>query len=212
MKKNITFTILMLLLAVVSAQASPRDEWPYNQHQKKTTELKLGVTAGLNITQMHYSEVPEGIKSQANNKAGVLVGPTLLFTLPKIGLGADVSAHFDYRYATISDVGIKTLSVQIPLNLRYGIDIDDLNIFVFAGPQLNVPVGNKTTNVLGAEWRTTNSGLSLNFGLGVLAMDIIQARICYNLSMKNTGSFFYEGEWRGNGKANALQVLVSYFF
>ena len=129
MKKNITFTLLMLLLAVVSVQASPRDEWPYNQHQKKTTELKLGVTAGLNITQMHYSEVPERIKSQANNKAGVLVGPTLLFTLPKIGLGADLSAHFDYRYATISDVGIKTLSVQIPLNLRYGIDIDDLNIF-----------------------------------------------------------------------------------
>ena len=212
MKKTITSALLMLALVVVTAQASPRDDWPYNQNEKKTTDLKFGFTLGLDITQMHYNSVPETITSGAKNKAGFVVGPTLLFTLPKVGLGFDVSAQFDYRYANLSDVTLRMMSIQVPLNLRYGLDFDDLNVFVFAGPQFNLPVGKKTTDVLGADWVVKDTGYSLNFGLGLLAMDMIQARISYNLSIPQTGSFYYKDEWKGNGKANALQVSVSYFF
>ena len=212
MKKTITSALLLLALTVVTAQASPRDEWPYNQNETKTTDLKLGVTLGLDITQMHYNSVPEAITSQAKNKAGFLVGPTLVFTLPKIGFGVDLSAQFDYRYAKLSDASLRMMSFQVPLNLRYGLDFDDLNVFVFAGPQFTLPIGKKTTDVLGADWVLKNNSFSLNFGLGILAMDKLQARICFNLSIPQTGTFYYKGEWRGNGKANALQVSVSYFF
>ena len=216
MKRTITL-VMLTLLAFVTAQAVSKDEWPYDIQRNKTTDLRFGVTAGLNITQMHYNLIGENInQAEKKNRAGFLAGPTVIFTLPKIGLGVDASVLFDYRSGkmTVSsnEATLTSMNVQLPINLRYGIEVGDLNIFVFAGPQFNVPVGNKTTDVLGADWTRNNGVFSLNFGLGIVAMEKVQVRLGYNLNLKSTGDFYYRNVYRGNVKANALQVALTYLF
>lgn len=62
-------------------------------------------------------------------------------SLPATGLGVDVSALYDYRSAKVSDpsteeVKVKQQSINVPVNLRYGIGLGSLASLNFhAGPQ-----------------------------------------------------------------------------
>jgi hypothetical protein len=212
MKKNLYTLFFFLSLATMSANAQ------LNKDLSPT--LRFGFTVGVNITQMSY-DVNSAIKDLAKNGAGVLAGPTVIYTMPAIGLGVDGAVMFDYRSSKISgtaqnttiDSRLNFTSIQIPLNVRYGIDIADMiNAFVFAGPQYNIRLNKGTVDVAGADWTPCNSPLSMNFGIGLVAMEIMQFRINYNLATKKSGDFIYNGNWRGSGKANALQVSVTYLF
>ena len=183
-------------------------------------KLELGMTLGMNITQMSY-DVNSTIKDFAKNGAGVLVGPTVIFTMPAIGLGLDGAVVFDYRSSKIEgtaqstkiDSRLNFTSIQIPVNVRYGIDIAKMmNLFVFAGPQYNIRLNKGTVNVAGADWTPCNNPLSVNFGIGLMAMEAAQFRINYNLATKKAGEFIYNGTVRGSGKANALQISATYLF
>ena len=71
----------------------------------------------------------------------------MLFTLPIVGLGIDASALYDQREAELKYEGrdpetFKTQSINIPINLRYGIGLGNTaNLFLFAGPQFGFNVG-----------------------------------------------------------------------
>ena len=102
MKKLFTMVVLLATMAV-AAQA----------------QVKFGVKGGLNVTSMKLSK---DIVDKSN-QAGFFIGPTVKFTLPVVGLGIDVAALYDQRSAKSDDETIKQQSIQIPLNLRYGIGL-----------------------------------------------------------------------------------------
>lgn len=212
MKKIITSMVVAFMLMAAPAQA----------------QLKFGLTGGLNLTKMSYSE--SVVEDNASNKTGFFVGPTVTFTLPVVGLGFDASALYDQRSAESKDgnttTTIKTNTIQVPINVRYGIGLGSMaSVFAFAGPQFGFNVGDKSTAIGdAAEWTMKSSNMSINLGVGAMLLGHLQAKINYNIAMGKTGEFELAGAAKtaaetagaavglGDAKANSWQVSVTYLF
>lgn len=197
------FTLVFLAVTVFAATA--------------TAQVKFGLKGGVNVTHMSIdSKVLD-----ADNRAGFFVGPTVKISLPLTGLGIDASALYDQRSAKITgnydgDTYGKTLkqqSVQIPVNLRYGVGLGSLaNVFVFAGPQFGFNVGDK--DIKDIDWKWKSSNFSVNVGLGATLIKHLQVTANYNIACGTTGEVTVSdvGESAVKGKNNAWQIGVAYYF
>ena len=199
MKKILTVVVLFAaLMTAVPAKA----------------EVKFGVKGGLNLTSMSL----DSKVFDKSNQAGFFIGPTFKFTLPVVGLGIDASALYDQRKAKVDDVSIKEQSIQIPINLRYGIGLGSTaSIYFFAGPQFGFNVGDKTIADTFGEWTFKSSTISGNAGLGLMLLGHLQISANYNFGLGKTGELeeFLPGAVNAikeNGKLNAWQIGVTYFF
>ena len=201
MKKFFTLVVLLATMTV-AAQA----------------QVKFGVKGGLNITSMKFDESVV----DKSNQAGFFIGPTVKFTLPVVGLGIDAAALYDQRSAKVADETLKQQSIQIPVNLRYGIGLGSTaSIYIFAGPQFGFAIGDKSKNIVdnALEWRLKDSNLSANVGLGLMLLDHLQISANYNIALGTTGEVDVNKAlgttWDtaiGKAKANAWQLSVAYFF
>lgn len=194
-------------------------------------EVKFGLKGGLNVTSMSLSSDV----LNASNRAGFFIGPTVKFTLPIVGLGIDASALYDQREAKVkvSDVEsnlfnetsntLKTQSINIPINLRYGIGLgSSASVFIFAGPQFGFNVGSKTQEIYEgmADWKLKTSNFSVNVGLGFMLLNHLQVSANYNIACGKTGevtlgnvaSSVTKGLTDSNGRANAWQIALAYYF
>jgi hypothetical protein len=194
-------------------------------------EVKFGLKGGLNVTSMSLSSDV----LNASNRAGFFIGPTVKFTLPIVGLGIDASALYDQREAKVkvSDVEsnlfnetsntLKTQSINIPINLRYGIGLgSSASVFIFAGPQFGFNVGSKTQEIYEgmADWKLKTSNFSVNVGLGFMLLNHLQVSANYNIAcgktgevtMGNVASSVTKGLTDSNGRANAWQIALAYYF
>lgn len=183
-------------------------------------QVKLGVKGGINLTNMSFSE---SINDNVESQMGFHIGPTLKVTVPVVGLSFDASALFDYRSAKAKDAGetIKETSLQIPVNIRYGVGLGSVaNLFAFAGPQFGFNLGskNKTIQENAAKWSLKDSNLSANFGVGATVMNNLQLTLSYNVALGKTGEVeIWDGiknayDSKASGKAHAWQVSAAYFF
>lgn len=174
MKKILTLALLAICLLV----AAPAD-----------AQVKFGVKGGLNVTDMHLSsEVFD-----KSNQAGWYIGPTVKVSLPVTGLGVDIAALYDYRSAKVTDpsnedIKIKQQSINVPVNLRYGIGLGSLASIIFhAGPQIGFNVGDKNF-----KWTDTSnyalkkSNFSVNVGLGVSVAKHFEITGNYNIACGKT--------------------------
>ena len=185
-------------------------------------QIKFGLQAGLNLTNISdFSLNAEGVQDAVKNKAGFFVGPTVKFTLPIVGLGVDASALYDQREGKINDETIKSQSIQIPINVRYGFGIGSIaEIFAFAGPQFGFNVGSKTKELIKdtANWTLKSSNLSANVGIGATFISHIQLKVNYNIALGKTGEVEVKdaatSAWKTitGAKANAWQISVAYLF
>ena len=201
MKKFFTLVVLLATMTV-AAQA----------------QVKFGVKGGLNLTSMKLSKDVV----DKSNQAGFFIGPTVKFTLPVVGLGIDAAALYDQRSAKVADETLKQQSIQIPVNLRYGIGLGSTaSIYIFAGPQFGFAIGDKSKNIVdnALEWRLKDSNLSANVGLGLMLLDHLQISANYNIALGTTGEVDVNKAlgttWDtaiGKAKANAWQLSVAYFF
>lgn len=174
MKKILTLALLAIGLLV----EAPAD-----------AQVKFGVKGGLNVTDMHLSsEVFD-----KSNQAGWYIGPTVKVSLPVTGLGVDIAALYDYRSAKVTDpsnedIKIKQQSINVPVNLRYGIGLGSLASIIFhAGPQIGFNVGDKNF-----KWTDTSnyalkkSNFSVNVGLGVSVAKHFEITGNYNIACGKT--------------------------
>ena len=178
-------------------------------------QIKFGAKAGVNLTNMSFSE-SVGDKS---NRAGFFVGPTVLINLPIVGLGIDASALYDQREGKAGDETLKSSSIQVPINVRYGFGLGSIaEVFAFAGPQFGFKLsGDKTWNQV-ADWTLKSSNLSANVGIGATVAGHLQAKINYNFALGKTGEVdawnavkqTYENV--GSAKFSAWQVSLAWFF
>ena len=201
MKKILTLVVLLATITV-AAQA----------------QVKFGVKGGLNITSMKLDKSV----ADKSNQAGFFIGPTVKFTLPVVGLGIDAAALYDQRSAKVLDETLKQQSIQIPINLRYGIGLGSTaSFYIFAGPQFGFAIGDKVTELANdaADWRLKDSNLSANVGLGLMLLNHLQVSANYNIALGTTGEVDVNNaintSWNtaiGKAKANAWQLSVAYFF
>jgi opacity protein-like surface antigen len=201
MKKFFTLVVLLATMTV-AAQA----------------QVQFGVKGGLNLTNMKFDESV----ADKSNQAGFFIGPTVKFTLPVVGLGIDAAALYDQRSAKVDDETLKQQSIQIPVNLRYGIGLGSTaSVYIFAGPQFGFAIGDKVTEIANDAfaWRLKDSNLSANVGLGLMLMNHLQVSANYNIALGTTGEVDVNDAigtaWDtaiGKAKANSWQLSVAYFF
>ncbi len=189
-------------------------------------QTKFGLQAGVNLTNISdFSLNAAGVENAIKSRTGFFVGPTVKFTLPIVGLGVDVAALYDQREAKTNGETIKSQSIQIPINARYGFGLGSLaEIFLFAGPQFGFNVGSKNktwkdyqNNVY--DWTMKSSNFSVNVGLGTTLLKHLQLKVNYNIALGKTGDVEVTdgagAAWdiiRGKAKANAWQVSAAYYF
>ena len=188
-------------------------------------QFKFGVTAGMNVSNVN-AETTQSVKAFVNSRSGFFVGPTVKFSLPLIGLGFDASAVYDQREGDLKQDEesrtIKAQSVQIPINVRYGIGLGDMaEIFAFAGPQFGFNIGSDKTlseyaSDVKSTWTLKSSNLSANVGLGATVLGKVQVKANYNFALGKTGEVELDKngvkEIVGNAKMNAWQVSLAYWF
>ena len=199
MKKILTIAVLFAaLMTTVPAKA----------------EVKFGLKGGLNLTSISL----DANAISKSNQAGFFIGPTFKFTIPIVGLGFDASALYDQRKAEVDDTSIKQQSIQIPINIRYGIGLGSTaSIYFFAGPQFGFNVGDKDIKTDVGNWTFKSSNISANVGLGLMLLSHLQISANYNFGLGKTGEFdeFLPGAVNAikeNGKLNAWQIGLTYFF
>lgn len=193
-------------------------------------QVQFGIKGGLNVTSM---SLDKDKLLDTENQAGFFIGPTVKFTLPIVGLGIDASALYDQREAKIKgDINgnkvetsskLKTQAINIPINLRYGVGLGSVaNVFFFAGPQFGFNVGDKNKSIFqdAAEWKLKSSNFSVNVGLGFTVLSHLQVSANYNIACGKTGDVTFSDAANTalqdvlgkNGKANAWQVGLAYYF
>lgn len=185
-------------------------------------QIKFGIQAGLNLTNISdFSLDAAGVENAVKNKAGFFVGPTVKFTLPIVGLGIDASALYDQREGKTNGETIKSQSIQIPINARYGFGLGSLaEIFLFAGPQFGFNIGSKSKELINdaAKWTLKSSNLSANVGIGATLMSHLQLKVNYNIALGKTGEVEVKdgatAAWKTitGAKANAWQISAAYIF
>lgn len=185
-------------------------------------QIKFGLQGGLNLTNISdFSLNAQGLENAVKNKAGFFIGPTVKFTLPIVGLGIDAAALYDQREAKTNDQTIKSQSIQIPINARYGFGIGSIaEIFAFAGPQFGFNIGDKTKNLYNdvAQWTLKSSNFSVNLGIGATVLSHLQLKLNYNIALGKTGEVEIKdaatSAWKTitGAKANAWQISAAYYF
>ena len=197
-------TLVVMLMAVAFAMPS-------------NAQIKLGLTGGLNLTNVNVKDAAGTVKG----RAGFFIGPTVKFTLPIVGLGIDASAVYDQREGKVGEGSaeqtIKSQSIQIPINVRYGVGLGDLlEVFAFAGPQFGFNVGsNKKIEEWDTEWTLKSANLSANLGIGLTVLSHLQAKFNYNWALGKTGEIKSISGARdavGSAKFNCWQISLAYWF
>ena len=184
-------------------------------------QMSWGLQAGLNMsnvnTKMEGSVAAAGGEA-VKSRTGFFVGPTVKFTLPIVGLGLDAAALYDQREGKAGDETVKSQSIQVPVNVRYGFGLGSLaEVFFFAGPQFGFNIGGGKDYGVG-EWTLKSSNLSANVGIGATVLSKLQAKLNYNFALGKTGEFEMKNlvtgkdETVASSKFNAWQISLAYFF
>ena len=171
-------------------------------------QVKFGVKAGLNVTQMSLSQ---DVVSKSNQE-GFFVGPTVKVTLPLVGLGVDASALYDQRDAKFGEDKVSQRSINVPINLRYGVGLGSLaSVYLAAGPQFGFNIGQKNYSGV-KDFKFKESNFSVNVGAGVSLINHVEVGFTYNIAVGKTGEISWIDGTKINARANSWQVSAAYYF
>lgn len=194
------FTLAVIALSMFAATA--------------TAQVKFGLKGGLNVTNMSLSSDV----LDAENRAGWFIGPTIKISLPLTGLGIDAAALYDQRSAKIEQdvtkTTIKQQSIQIPINLRYGVGLGSTaSVFAFAGPQFGFNVGDDEFKWNEkSSYALKKSNFSINVGLGVSLLNHLQVSANYNIACGKTADVSINDVLTSKANNNAWQIAAAYYF
>ena len=152
-------------------------------------QFRFGVRAGLNVNSLHFNKEI----FDENNRAGFTGGVMAEFTVPIIGVGADLGVMYVRRNSqfmqTLAD---KTTEVQnlnsdyieIPLNIKYKIGIPAISSilkpYIFTGPSFAFLTSKKHIENFVHD---KSCDIAWNFGLGLEFFNHLQVGASYGLGM-----------------------------
>lgn len=203
------YAVIVLLAAIAVAQPAQ-------------AQVNFGLRAGLNVSNMSLDkEVFE-----VSNRAGFFFGPTLKLGFGSIG--ADISALYDQREATVNDETIKQKNIVIPVNARFNIGMGAAGAFIAAGPQFGFNVGDDeftfkdlkgSSETAQDKFQLKKSNFSVNVGGGV-HFGKLDVGVVYNIAIGKTADVDAEGAYNTtkdaiknfDAKNNAWQIYAAYYF
>ena len=195
MKKSFSILAVMLLVAAAAHAQLP---------------IKFGVKGGLNITKVKFDKDI----AKADNRTGFFIGPMAEFTVPIVGIGADIAVLYDQKNIEVNDTKEKLQFIDIPINLKYTLGLGDFaGIFFATGPQFSFNVGDK--KLFDAEtYKMKSSNFSWNVGAGVKLINHVQIGYNYNIGLGKTAEVNspLDPVKKIKMKNNAHQISVAYIF
>jgi len=196
MKKSFKIIVLMLLVTTAAHAQLP---------------IKFGLKGGLNITKVKFDKDVVG----TDNQTGFFIGPMAEFTIPIVGLGADVAVLYDQKKIEVDNEKETLKYIDIPINVKYTLGLGDMaGIYIATGPQFSFNVGDD--KILKADtYKMKSSTFSWNVGAGVKLINHIQVGYNYNIGIGKTAELNGVGDYlKGAGKMknNSHQISVAYLF
>ncbi|MBD5370088.1 MAG: PorT family protein [Bacteroides sp.] len=158
--------------------------------------FSFGVKAGLNVNKLTTNP---GALVSSDNSCGWTAGVMADFTVPIIGIGADISlmysrmnnandATFDKALLTEDSEASKLYGknfLMIPLNVKYKITIPVIasivKPYVFTGPSFNLNLDGKVKDTF-HDLQSRTFTMAWNFGLGVELINHVQVSASYGLA------------------------------
>jgi hypothetical protein len=195
MKKTFKIIALMLLVATAAHAQLP---------------IKFGLKGGLNITKVKFDKDI----AKSDNRSGFFIGPMAEFTLPIVGIGADIAVLYDQKNIEVNDTKEKLQFIDVPINLKYTLGLGDFaGIYFATGPQFSFNVGDK--KLFDAEtYKMKSSNFSWNVGAGVKLINHVQIGYNYNIGLGKTAEVNspLDPVKKIKMKNNAHQISVAYIF
>lgn len=188
--------------------------------QQAKAQVKFGVKAGLNVNSMSF----DNKVFDTSNKDGFFLGPMIKLTVPITGLSFDAAALYNQARAKVGSSESNTekttvtqKTIDIPVNVRYGVGLAKVaNIFLFAGPQWGINVGDKDFKWNdSSSYSLKSSTLSINAGIGATILDHLQVTANYNFGCTKSANATttVNGETiEGSSRNNSWKIAIGYWF
>ncbi|MCH5221302.1 MAG: PorT family protein [Muribaculaceae bacterium] len=169
------FQVILVAVVAIALAAVPA-----------SAQFRFGPRLGLEVNSLHFSNVKDNLTS--TNQAGFTGGVMAEFTVPLIGVGADVALMYVHRVnnatADNTSTKLKYDYLEIPLNVKYkfGLPVVGkvLSPYVFTGPSFAFLL-NK--DALTAAFESRSVDVSWNIGVGVQLFSHLQVGASYGLGI-----------------------------
>ncbi len=200
--KSIKSFLLVLVLMLGTASAA-------------NAQFRFGIKAGVAINSMKFDKSA----FSSDNQAGFLGGVTAQFTVPIIGVGADLSALYVRRNAKFMvDNDVEKANrdyIEIPLNLRWNIGLPGvgklISPFITTGPSVAFLCSKSAYK----DFTNKKADWAWNFGLGVQLLNKVQIGASYGLGLTKALKWTGNGNMVGNqipGKNRYWTITAAYLF
>lgn len=163
----VNFKKIALATALVAGTAGMAQAGPFT----------FGIKAGLNVNKLKLNHD----LGSSDNACGWTAGVMADFTVPVIGVGADLSLMYSRMNNGLGEADLYGKNfIEIPLNVKYKFTIpvvaSIIKPYVFTGPQFGLRLDKKTTI---ADLQSRTFQMNWNVGLGVELIHHIQVGASY---------------------------------
>lgn len=189
-------------------------------------EFRFGVRAGMNINKIHFNESVANNLFNNGNSCGWNVGAMCDFTVPIIGIGADVSLMYSRMNNGADDEIITTDAstismkedhafgrnfIEIPVNVKYHIPLPAVSRivspYIYTGPSFAFKLDKNTIEAM----KTKTCQVAWNVGLGVELLKHVQVSASYGFGINNIASNWVTTT-NVKAKNNYWTVSAAYLF
>lgn len=176
-------------------------------------QFKYGLQIGTNVNTLHFNK---NLVS-GENRMGFNVGAMVEFTVPLIGIGADLGVRYVRRNARFEENNGSFKNdrdyIEIPLNLKYKINIPVINNiirpYLATGPSVSILTSKKAVK----DFQNKKYDTAWNFGFGVELLKHVQVGASYGLGLtKAMKTFGATNSADINGKNRYWTVTAAYLF
>ncbi len=182
--RNIKHLLLVVVIAIFTCGSAHAD-------------FRFGVKAGLNVNKMHFNEKT----FDADNRCGFTAGVMTEFTVPLIGVGADLSVMYTRMNSGMNKAfgqegvlpekqNLGKDFIEIPLNIKYKLTLPAVasivKPMVYTGPTMAL----KLKDVKDAIFDTKRVQMGWNIGIGLELIKHLQISGGYTFGINNVVKHF----------------------
>jgi len=184
-----------------------------------SAQLRFGVRAGIQTSSLHFDKST----FDSSNRTGFTGGVMAEFTVPVIGVGADIAVMYTHRS---SDINVMDESgnqremdgrnyIEVPVNLKWRINIPLINKIVrpylLTGPSFAF-LTSKRAITDGVKNRSCD--VAWNVGAGVELFSHLQVGASYGFGMTKAFDFVGVVDDEGiiNGRTRCWTITAAYLF
>ena len=174
-------------------------------------QFRFGVKAGLNLNSIHFNKLEDNLKK--DNQCGYTAGVMTEFTVPVIGIAADLSLMYTRMNSEVEAVeGVKTSYnknfLEIPLNLKYKLGLPMIGHiitpYILTGPSFAIKLDKNSLDAI----KTKTCQVAWNVGVGVELIKHLQITGAYGFGINNIMKFTGVG---GLNTTNDVKVKNNYW-